>query len=234
MMFKVLSGNLVVDVLQKVKWVRFLRKFDDVVVTDKTSADGFYGSDNKTIYRLEGKYCPPSKPYKIGTLVAITEEECNHLSKQLTASTSSGLDLERLKIVRDNKIKQLSSMCKQKISEGIKIRLSDKKYHTFSLTLEDQQNISNLYAEILQGAKTGLYHEDGKLCQFYTESDIRTLFQETQKHIKYHTTYFNLLKNRILELTSTARIQEIYYGIDLVKIGVDLGLLQKFEEVLNG
>lgn len=233
-MFKVLSGNLTVDVLQKVKWIRFLRKFDDIIVTDKTSADGFYGSDNKTIYRLEGKYCPPSKTYKIGTLVAITEEEYKHLSQQLTTSTSSGLDIDRLKDIRVTKINQLSLVCKQKISSGVKIKLSDQRYHSFSLTIEDQQNISNLYTEILQGAKAGLYHEDGKLCQFYTEADIRALFQAAQKHIKYHTTYFNILKNRISEMTSVAKIQEIYYGIDLSEIGVDIKLLEKFEEVLNG
>lgn len=233
-MFKVLSGNLTVDVLQKIKWIRFLRKFDDVIVTDKTSADGFYGSDNKTIYRLEGKYCPPLKTYKVGTLVAITEEEYRDLSRQLTAATSSGLDLDRLNIIRDSKISQLSSVCKQKISSGIKIKLSDQKYHSFSLTIEDQQNISNLYTEVLQGAKTGLYHEDGKLCQFYTDSDIKVLFREAQRHIKYHTTYFNLLKNRILEMTSTAKIQEIYYGINLSEVGVNTKLLEKFEEVLNG
>lgn len=233
-MFKVLSGNLVVDVLQKVKWIRFLRKFDDIIVTDKTSADGFYGSDNKTIYRLEGRYCPPSKTYKIGTLIAITEEEYKYLSQQLTANSSLGLDLDRLREVRSIKISQLSSICKEKISEGIKIKLSDQKYHSFSLTLEDQQNINSLYAEVLRGAKVGLYHEDNKLCQFFSAIDIKTLFQESQKHIKYHTTYFNLLKNKIGEITSVADIQEIYYGVDLASIGVSAELLERFEEVLNG
>lgn len=233
-MYKVMSNGLVVDVLQTIKWIRFLHKFDDVIVTDKTSADGFYGSDNKTIYRLEGKYCPPNKTYKLGTLVAINQSEYQELASQLLTTNWKGVDLDKLTQIRNSKISQLSAACNAEICKGIRIKLSDQLYHSFSLSTEDQQNINSLYLSVLEGATKGLYHEDGKLCQYFTDSDIRLLFKAVQKHIKYHTTYFNLLKTRILEMTSPAEIQSLYYGVDLVDLHLDGDRLKLMEDIING
>ena len=54
-MFKVIYNEIVIDLIETVKWVRCLKKSKQIVNTDKSSAHGFYGSDNKTVYILEGK-----------------------------------------------------------------------------------------------------------------------------------------------------------------------------------
>lgn len=233
-MYKIVCNNLVVDVLEKVKWVRFLRKFNDAVLTDATSADGFYGSDNKTIYRLEGRYCPPGKTYRLGVLVQINRQEFDYLKSQLTSSKSRGLDVDQLNKVRASKIQELSTACNKSIVGGVKIKLSDGLYHAFALTLEDQSNIKSLYSEIQNGAERAIYHEDGKLCQYYSASDIKLLFDAMQSHIKYHTTYFNLLKMSVLEMADLSIIQGLYYGVSLSSLGLSGELVDFLEDTKNG
>jgi hypothetical protein len=48
-MYKIIQNNKVVDVVQIPHFVRFLRS-GHVAFTDKTSAQGIVGSDDKTLY----------------------------------------------------------------------------------------------------------------------------------------------------------------------------------------
>ena len=46
-MFKIIYNDIVIDIIKTVTWVRCLKKSKRIVNTDKSSAHGFYGSDNK-------------------------------------------------------------------------------------------------------------------------------------------------------------------------------------------
>lgn len=57
MYYKLMSNDLVVDLLRKVCYVRYLSKSKRWVITDPQSAHGVMGSDQNTIYLLEGRNC---------------------------------------------------------------------------------------------------------------------------------------------------------------------------------
>ena len=72
-MYKIIYNNLVIDVINKPKYFRYLTKSGRTVITDKTSAHCVMGSDNKTLYLLQGVIRPEGKEWKEVSLVPISE-----------------------------------------------------------------------------------------------------------------------------------------------------------------
>lgn len=218
MYYKVICGNRVVDALDKLRWVRFLSKFDEVVITDISSAQGFYGSDKKTIYVKEGFDCPPGKKYKKARLQQIDEEEYNSLISQITAGSRIAASKTAIAEEQALKISQLSQDCNQKISKGVSLKLSDGRIHNFSLSIEDQLNIRSLYEDIQSGDDFVIYHDNNRVCQKFSADDFKLIVKASRDLIKYHTTYFNLLKNYVKTLQDSEKISGIYYGVDLLDL----------------
>ena len=227
-MYKLIYNNLVIDVVKKPKYLRYLTKSGRTVLTNKTSAHCIMGSNNKDIYLLQGVNRPEGKDWKEVTVVAITENEYNSLIKLLASDQAIYADKNQLKHVQNEKISELNTICRNTIIEGVSVLFSDKKYHKFELTIEDQLNLMTIESEIKAGAKKILYHEKNKVCQMYLASDIQLLIDAVHKHKAYHTTYFNLLKNYIYSLHDIEKIREIEYGIELPD---DDNI--KLEELLN-
>lgn len=213
LMYKIIYNDKIVDVLETVRWIRFLRKFDDVVMTDKTSADGFYGSDNKTIYVKEGGYRPLNKMYRYAKLEYITEIEYNNLKHNLLQYNQVEANKSKLDQIKWLKITEMSKECNKAIVKGISVKLSDGLSHRFSLTTEDQLNIRSLQ---LQNLNEVVYHEDGKACKKYSNEDFNLIAVTAQNRINYQTTYFNFLKQYIKSLSTIDDINKVYYGLDLL------------------
>ena len=214
-MFKIIYNNLVIDVVKKPKYMRYLNKSGRIVVSDKTSAHCVMGSNNKDVYLLQGATRPEGKDWKEVTLKQITENEYNSLLQSLAASQSICADKNELKLVRSEKIQELSAACRNAIVNGVSVLFSDNSFHTFELSIEDQVNLMAIESEIKNGAKYILYHEKNKVCELYHSDDIQILISTAQKHKSYHTTYFNILKNYISELYDVNMIRNIQYGMDL-------------------
>lgn len=233
-MFKVIHNDIVIDVLKSVRWIRCLKKSGRIVNTDKSSAHGFYGSDGKTVYIMEGKYCPPDKNLKEVKLIKITETEYNTLYDKILNKVLIHANQIKLREARENKIKNLSQTCNDVIVQGVHILFSDGYYHDFRLTLEDQVNLSLLATMIEKGADQVLYHETNKVVQFYPAQDIRLLIEAADKHRTYHTTYFNLLKHCINNMYNIEEINNITYGDSLEKFNVSEKLVRLLKEDLHG
>ena len=58
MFYKLTNNGIVVDLLREVRYVRYLPKSKRWMGTEATSAHGILGSDNNTIYHIEGRVCP--------------------------------------------------------------------------------------------------------------------------------------------------------------------------------
>ena len=214
-MYKIIYNELVIDVIDKPRYLRYLSKSGRTVLTDKTSAHCIMGSNNKDIYILEGNDIPNEKNWKTVTIQAITENEFNILNEKLTANHKVYADKNEIKQVRDAKLLELSNDCKNTIVNGVSVLFSDNSYHNFELTIEDQLNLLTIEAEIRNGKTTVLYHEKGNACQLYTANDILLLIEAANKHKVYHTTYYNMLKQYINNLDDIEEIKNISYGIDL-------------------
>lgn len=75
MFYKIINNDMVVDLLQKINYVRYLPKSKRWIITDSQSAHGIMGSDQNTIYLLQGRSCPYEEQLIKVFIEAITEEE---------------------------------------------------------------------------------------------------------------------------------------------------------------
>ena len=109
MYYKLMNGNLIVDLLDKVCYVRYLAKSGRWVVTDSQSAHGVRGSDQNTIYQLEGRNCPCPQQHTIIVIDEITEAEFLRLGEEIALRAKEKEDLV-------NRINQLETQLKEQNS----------------------------------------------------------------------------------------------------------------------
>ena len=197
-----------------------------VTVSDKASFYKYSKTNNRLIsvkrdiadiviingkqYKLQGINSPEGTFYSI---VDISEEEYNEL-RAIIDDKPAVISLY-LKRIREEKIAELCSICQQKITEGCKVSLSNGIEH-FKFTNEDQININRLMNSIqLSRLNKVLYHSTGNKVDYYSASDFTKIYNAMNKHITYHTTYFNLLKNCINNMYNPQEIKDIQYGYKL-------------------
>ena len=111
--------------------------------------------------------------------------------------------------------------------------MNDGTYQTFRLTIEDQLNLLGIEREILNGEQSFLYHSTNNVCEFYSQEEMLRLINESYKHKTYHTTYFNLLKYCINNMSNIDAISQIEYGIDLFSLDIPEEIKVMIGEKLN-
>lgn len=116
---------------------------------------------------------------------------------------------EKLNILINKKISTLSKICNQIITNGI-----DFNTEHYSLTEHDQINLSKLESLAKDGNNV-LYHSDGNKCRVYDSEEFRQLTSFAFAFISYNTTYFNLLKSEIENMTSIDNVLSVNYGTKL-------------------
>ena len=105
-------------------------------------------------------------------------------------------------------------MCQSVIFNGAEVTTSKGSQH-FSLSLEDQANLSFAFSSVMGGMTEFPYHADGELCEMYSAEDI-ILIGETLTEFKlYHTTYCNHLNMWIKRCETIEEVYEISYGVSL-------------------
>lgn len=121
---------------------------------------------------------------------------------------------ELLERAQQSKFAEVSRVCQSTIYSGTDITTSKGTQH-YSLTLEDQTNISYAKNAIQNGATEFPYHADGELCTMYSATDINTIADKATEFKLYHTTYCNHLNIWIKRCTTRDEVAAIYYGIQL-------------------
>lgn len=82
MFYKLMNNDFVVDLLRKVCYVRYLAKSKRWVVTDSQSAHGVRGSNQDTIYLIEGRVCSYEGNLTSVRIEKISEEEYSRLANE--------------------------------------------------------------------------------------------------------------------------------------------------------
>jgi len=211
-MYKVISNGQVIDLIETVKYLRYLPKSKRITVTDKSSANCIQGSDNVSVYGLQGINFPSDFEHKIVILKKVDKDEFQLLQQLLKEKVDINADDPFLIQQKAKKIEELKEECDKEIISGICIELADSKYHTFELTIEDQLNLRAIQSNIMNYKNGIIYHEKGQPCKLYTAEDMQTIIDESFRHIQYHTTYFNLMKQCINNMTTIMDINSIHYG----------------------
>ena len=217
-MYSIIYQNRIIDVVQNPTFIKVLPS-GYITFTDKASANGIIGSDEKTIYGFEQV---SRKNTKIVTINEISKNEFNRLKGLLNSGKKITADLTALAIAAKEAVNNLSEVCNNKITEGFSIRLSDNKKHSFRLTVEDQLNLLNLENQLNSStSQTFIYHETGKPCQAYSRTDVSKIIKAFRNYTLYHTTYFNVAKQYIMSLTDIDEVSAFIYGTNVSEIVED-------------
>lgn len=83
-MYKVVFNNLIIDIVEKPRYTRFLPKSQRVVGTDRLAATGIMSSNGEEVYHLEGKTNNYPEKLKTVQLIKIEKEEFERLKSQKT------------------------------------------------------------------------------------------------------------------------------------------------------
>ena len=231
-MYKLIVDNIVVDVVNKLRYVRYIPELNKVVITTAASAHGVCGSDNKTFYALPQVIVPKEKSYwKVARAIKICEKEYNELKSALKTNDFVTPDY-LLEAERTQKITELSNACKEAIISGFSCKLSDGKNHHFKLTIEDQLNLVDIQKEFDSGAEKIIFHATNELCYPYSRDDIKIILTEASAHKRHQTTYFNILKNCIYTIYDLETIKAIKYGDNVKDLPVSITIDTTVEELL--
>lgn len=180
--------------------------------------------------------------------LAITLTKKNIVDKILALENQINpvIDFDSLSLSETKNVikNQINVDCQNTIYSGIDLQLTSGEYEHFSLTQNDQANISSLASLILRDPTiTALpYHGDGKLCSLYDSKSILNLYMQMQIKVTSETTHCNLIKSYIDNLTEkemvldvtyetplTDELQEIYDNI----MAASLAVMQKMTEQLS-
>ena len=83
-MYKVVFNNLIIDIMEKPRYTRFLTKSRRIVGTDRLAATGIMSSNGEEVYHLEGKTNNYPEKLKTVQLIKIEKEEFERLKSQKT------------------------------------------------------------------------------------------------------------------------------------------------------
>lgn len=221
-MLKIIQNDKVIDVVRVPRYLKFLSS-GHVAITDKSSAQGIAGSDKKSIY----SFTPVA--HKTAGVVAVeevSEEEFNRLKKLLEEGLTISADETALAEAKRTTLRRLSNICKNKITEGFSIKLSDGELYNFKLTTEDQLNLMIIENQLNSGVETFIYHATDQPCRFFAREDMIKIVNTFKQYTLYHTTYFNVAKQYIKSLTDIEKVNLFTYGTDVSEVVDDKVLKQ--------
>jgi hypothetical protein len=221
-MYKIIQNEKVIDVVRVPRFVSFLAT-GHIAITDKTSAQGILGSDSKTVYSFKPVTIPG---VTVATINEITLDEFNRLQGLLNSDQEISADESALADAKRSVIQRLSNQCKDKITAGFSIVLSDGQLYNFKLTTEDQLNLMSIEGQLNTGAETFIYHATNQPCKFFSREDMTKIISTFKRYTLYHTTYFNIAKQYINSLLDIEKVNRFTYGTDVSEAADDIVIRQ--------
>lgn len=144
-------------------------------------------------------------------------------------------DYDILTYTKELKTKELSDICSNTIYQGIPITLSNGSTQHFTLTEQDQLNLSGIGLKLLMGAQQIAWHEDDitKECQYYSAEDAQKIIATLTTFKEYHITYFRDLRIYVYSLNTVEEVEAVEYGFELPE-EFKSQVLKDYEQLLKG
>lgn len=95
MFYKIMNGDMVVDLLREVRYVRYLPKSKRWINTDSQSANGIMNMDGNKIYHIAGRAISYPNEIISVKLVKIDEKEYEMLATQYAAQRRENENLRK-------------------------------------------------------------------------------------------------------------------------------------------
>lgn len=147
-------------------------------------------------------------PYDFSQLLAQRTEIRNRIN--ILENNEELTDEDKLQKAKDKKIIEMSAISQTTITNG-----TDFNGEHYRLNTTDQINLTSMYS-LAQAGSSVPYHADNSVCRIYPSEEMIGLVQTCMSYITYHTTYFNLLKHQILNMTSIDEVNAVSYGMTLL------------------
>lgn len=171
--------------------------------------DGFYLTGyTDEYYKVIEETITEERPNGLRQLIPSKPiyEECQYYHKYTAEEKENYLN---------EKLKSLSDVCNEKITNGAEVVLSDESKKTFSYSIEDQSNVSEMFNAIVMGATSYPYHANGEGCKMYSAEDIVKIYSTLTTLKTSQVTYYNQLREYVKTLESIQDIQSVTYGQEL-------------------
>lgn len=166
----------------------------------------------------------------------LTFDEKNEIYRRLMGKNLP-ISLEEVKA---NKIAELGAICNATIEAGVDVELGDHIEHfSYKLANGDQTNIDNLMVSARTTGMPQPYHCDGGNCRMYSVEEIFKIYIALITNKTMQTTYFNQLKQYILNdfksESDVAFITPIKYGDKLIGEYMSryVEILKESNDILN-
>ena len=217
--YKFINNNVIVDArnASTITYIKKSKKSKKVFICyDRDEADGvlikdkqyFFNEDNaESSIKMEA-----ISPFEYDQIKDFLIEDTIILNDE-----NELLDIgdDYLNTVKTFKLDSLSKCCKKYITAGIDVHYSENITKHFDLTVEDQLNLNSLRYQLLTSDQdTFAYHSKNDDFEYYNRKEVEYIIASVDKHILYHTVYFNSLKKYVSSLSSIDEINAIEYGQD--------------------
>lgn len=170
----------------------------------------FYPDEFVSIFYAEDKRVAGFIKYEVDASNTVTSVEWNNEAYETYIANLP----DELVETKEEKIAEMSKACNKTIESGIDCEFDGATKH-YSLTNNDQTNISNMFNAILIGATGYPYHADGEECAEMPRADIIKLYTTVQAYITSQVTYNNMLKGQINDMISVSDVEAVAYGDEL-------------------
>lgn len=229
--FKLIKDGTFIGIGTSYDLRRYQVKHRIILASDEDDAQYIQVGD--TLYRDEW-LSPLPEGAEVGTevrIIVIDETEYNVLYEAMESGEEIDIPEEpepiveeeptdqiyetTFEFIKSSKIKEMSNVCNQIITNGFDTILSDGEQHHFSLTIQDQLNLITLSSLVSSGEQEIPYHADDELCKYYSAQDIMTIVAKATEFKTYHVTYFNSLKAYIESIDNIEDTSRIVYGVDI-------------------
>ena len=112
------------------------------------------------------------------------------------------------------KLEELADACSAAIDAGTSVDLPSGSRESFTYTVADQANVSEMFTACLAGATGYIYHANDAPCKTYPVADIVAIYSTLSMYKTSQLTYHNQLKQYVLTLDSEAA-KAVTYGQEL-------------------
>ena len=109
------------------------------------------------------------------------------------------------------KLEELSEACNAAIDAGTSVDLPSGSRESFTYTVADQANVSEMFTACLAGATGYIYHANNRPFKTYPVADIVAIYSTLSMYKTSQLTYHNQLKQYVLTLDPEA-VEAVTYG----------------------
>jgi len=153
-----------------------------------------------------------AKPAEV--LVQNIKNQNQIISELQTIAGVNSIDTSTLDGAKQAKLREIATACQTTIYAGVDV-VDTKGTEHFSLTSDDQANLSALALSIGTGLTSVPYHANGKLCREFTASEFNSVYTAAKNFVTYNTTLCNHLNVWIRRCTTISDVQAITYASTL-------------------